>query len=339
MVGAVVVKDGEIVSQGYHKRFGGRHAEVEAFRAAPDAVRGGTLYVNLEPCSHYGKQPPCVESIVRHGIRRVVIGASDPNPLVNGKGIAFLQEHGIEVRCGVLEDACKQLNEAYYKHIRTGLPFVALKIAQTLDARISARAGAQTWITSDEARRYVHRLRRGYDAVLVGVETVLVDNPQLTVRLVRGRHPRRVVLDSRLRIPLEAHLVRDAEVGRTILATTVQAPPDKIETLRRRGVSVWPFEPEADGRVPLKPLLEKMGKEGIASVLVEGGARVFTSFLRVGLVDRLLFLVAPRIFGAGTPAFDPLQLDSRTFELKEVETRRIGTDLLVSGIPEFVSEV
>ncbi|MFQ5706241.1 MAG: bifunctional diaminohydroxyphosphoribosylaminopyrimidine deaminase/5-amino-6-(5-phosphoribosylamino)uracil reductase RibD, partial [bacterium] len=213
MVGAVIVKNNGIIAEGFHQRFGGEHAEVVACNKARESVKGATLYVNLEPCSHYGKQPPCVERIVQQGIERVVIGTRDPNPIVDGSGIRFLQEHGVQVQAGVLENRCEHLNEAYFKYVKSGLPLTTLKIAQTLDGRIATKTGASKWITSEPARRYAHQLRSQNDAILVGIGTVLSDDPQLTVRLVEGVNPIRFVLDSLLRIPLSARILSKELAG------------------------------------------------------------------------------------------------------------------------------
>lgn len=239
LVGAVITKNSEIIAEGFHREFGDVHAEVAALDSAREDINGGTLYVNLEPCSHTGKQPPCVERIKNSGIKRVVIGMPDPNPLVNGKGIEFLRSRGLEVRVGVLEEACKDLNEGFFKHVKTGRPLVTLKIAQTLDGKIAAADGNSKWITSEKSRRLVHKMRSQNDAVLVGIGTVLKDNPRLNVRLVRGRDPKRIVLDSTLKISLNSNFLSKSLVEKTIIATTSKAPRDKSRLIKNLGATVW----------------------------------------------------------------------------------------------------
>lgn len=333
MVGAIIVKDGKIVGKGYHRLFGGLHAEVEAFGKTKGDVRGGTLYVNLEPCCHHGKQPPCVESIVEHGIKRVVLGTRDPNPLVSGKGVAYLCENGIEVRVGVLDKSCRELNEAYFKHVTTGLPLVTVKIAQTLDGKIAASNGKPAWITSESSRRLVHRMRSRHDAVLVGIGTVLADNPKLSVRLTAGASPKRIVLDSRLRIPLDANLLSDSHVKRTTIATSHQASKRKEGSIRKRGASVWRMNKEAHGGVSLPSVLRKMGEEGITSLLVEGGSEIFSGFFKANLVDKVSIFIAPKILGKGLSAIQDIGINSmaESVELQGLRRQQVGNDILLTG--------
>lgn len=333
MVGAVIVKEGVIVGQGYHKIFGKEHAEVNALNAAMGDVAGGTLYVNLEPCSHFGKQPPCVDRILAAGIKRVVVGISDPNPLVNGKGIQKLRENGIEVKVGVCEQACRHLNEAYLKHIATGLPFTTLKIAQTLDGRIAASNGRSQWISGERARRLVHKMRSQHDAVLVGIGTVLADNPHLTVRVGRAVSPKRVVVDSRLRIPLQSHLLTDKLAEKTIVATTSRASKNKIKQVENLGAKVWVVKANSERRVHLPTLWKKMGQEGIASVLVEGGSRIATAVLKNRLTDKIQIFLAPKILGDGVSAIDNLGINSltRAILLNDLKTRKLDGDVLITA--------
>jgi len=235
LVGAVITKKNEIIAEGFHREFGGVHAEVAALDSARQDVNGGTLYVNLEPCSHTGKQPPCVERIKSSGIKRVVIGTPDPNPLVNGKGIALLRKQGLEVKVGILEEACRNFNEAFFKHIKTNTPLITLKIAQTLDGKIATADGSSKWITSEKSRRLVHKMRSQNDVVLVGIGTVLKDSPRLNVRLVRGQDPKRIVLDSTLKIPLNSNFLTKPLVEKTIIATTSKASKEKMQQDRFRG--------------------------------------------------------------------------------------------------------
>ncbi len=309
MVGALIVKNERIISEGYHAFFGGPHAEVDALRKlkAGEAI-GSTLYVNLEPCSHYGKTPPCTDAIIKAGIKRVVIGMVDPNPLVHGRGIDKLKKAGIEVRTGILEEQSIELNEPYIKYITKHRPFVTLKIAQTLDGRIATSRGFSRWITGEKSRRFVHKMRRESDAVLVGVNTVIADDPQLTVRMVSGKGKRRVILDSSLRIPLEAKVLHHSDPKNTVVVTTDQSPPDKVKILQKMGVTVWILK-KTDGMVDLVSLWQKMADEGIASVLVEGGRQIFTTMLRHGEVDRVIIFFAPKIFGEGINSIGDLGID------------------------------
>lgn len=333
MVGALVVKDQKIIARGYHSYFGGPHAEVVAFSNSRAGVRGGTLYVNLEPCSHYGKQPPCSERIVEVGIKRVVIGTLDPNPLVNGKGIRYLREQGIEVETGVLEERCQELNRSFFKHVATGQPFVTLKIAQTIDGKIAARNGQPEWITSSASLKVVHKMRAENDAVLVGIGTVLADDPQLTVRLVRGQNPKRIVVDSQLRIPLESTLLTDEFVSKTIVATTELPSKEKAKHIEQRGASVWRVQKNAAGRVDLEALLTKIGQEGITSLLVEGGSEIYSSFLKAKLVDRVAIFIAPKILGEGVSAIQDLGISSvaNSLLLRDFQKKRVGPDILLTG--------
>ena len=330
MVGAVVVKDGEIISTGYHAYYGGPHAEAVALEKAGEKARGATLYVNLEPCVHFGKTPPCVPRIIDAGIKRVVIATLDPNPLVSGKGVKMLREAGIDVTVGVLEKEAKKLNEAFFKWIKTKVPFVVLKIASTLDGKIATYSGNSKWITSLESRKLVHKYRAFYDAVLVGAGTVLKDNPELTVRLMRGRNPVRVILDSSLRIPLSSKVL--AANGRRIVFHSEDVSSDKLERLRDMGVELYAVPGEGEV-LDLHEVLRKLGEIGIASVMVEGGREIFSSFLREELADKLIYFIAPKILGGGIGPFDEVELCTigESIELKDVRVRRVGSDLLVEG--------
>lgn len=333
MVGAVVVKNDRILGEGYHRQFGGDHAEVNALRDAGEEARGATLYVNLEPCCHFGKTPPCTDAIIAAGIKRVVVGTIDPNQRVNGKAIEMLKKNGIELKVGVLEQECKRLNEAYFKFITTGLPLVTLKIAQSVDGRIATKSGNSRWITNEKSRILAHRLRREHDAILVGVGTVLKDDPQLTVRLLRGRNPYRIVLDSRLRTPLEAKILCDDFVDKTIIATTEQAPSNSIRSIEKRGAKVWIIDSDGNGKVNPQVLLRKLGERGISSLLVEGGREVFTSMLKAGLADRVVIFCAPILLGEGISAFGDLGVISlkEAIHLSEPRLRKIGSDFMITA--------
>lgn len=309
MVGAVVVQDGEIAGTGYHRQFGGDHAEVEALREAGHLARGATLYCNLEPCSHFGKTPPCVNRIIDAGIARVVIGTLDPNPLVNGRGVKILREHGIAVETGLLAEACYELNAVFFKFINTRLPFMTLKIAQSLDGKIAAANGDSKWISNDAARRLVHRWRWQHDAVLVGIGTMLADNPQLTVRAESGPQPRRIIVDTNLRLPLTANVLTDAQVHKTIVAIGEDCRErEKMAEIENRGGRVWPLRLTVAGGLDLRHLCERLAQENIASVLVEGGRRIFSSLLEAQLVDQFKCFIAPKLLGDGIPAFQGLPI-------------------------------
>ncbi len=333
MVGAVIVKGNRIIGEGYHEKFGGSHAETNAALRSSEPIDGSTFYITLEPCTHYGKTPPCVERLISLKPARVVIGTPDPNPLVCGKGIKALSEHGIDTTVGVLEDACKELNERFFKFIQTRIPFVTLKFAQTLDGKIATASGHSKWISSLPSRRFAHRLRSIHDAVLVGVGTVLQDDPELTVRLTRGRSPVRIIVDSRLRIPLHANVLKHQGTAKTIIATTKGADPEKRTLLTDMGLDVMLIGEDSRHRVDMQSLLEKLGKKEISSVLVEGGAAVITTVLREQLADRAVVIVAPKIAGKGIEAVGDLGIekmdDALGFRYKKII--RKGNDLVIDG--------
>ena len=333
MVGSVVVKNGRIIGQGYHHYFGGKHAEVNALENAGIDVAGATIYVTLEPCTHYGKTPPCVDAVIAGGPARVVVSMLDPDKRVSGRGLEKLRQAGIETAVGVLEKQCRALNEAYIKHRSTGVPFVTVKFAQTLDGRIATATGDSRWISSAASLKLAHRLRARHDAVLVGVGTVLKDDPELTVRLVRGRNPLRVILDPTLRIPTEAKVLAGQGGARTLIATTPAADNDKQATLCGMGIELEVMPADGAGNVALPPLLKLLGERDITSVLVEGGAAVITSFLREGLADRVIAIIAPKIIGKGIEAVSELNIREVDQALKLTFERvyRSGEDVVVEG--------
>ncbi|MFC1931229.1 bifunctional diaminohydroxyphosphoribosylaminopyrimidine deaminase/5-amino-6-(5-phosphoribosylamino)uracil reductase RibD [Chloroflexota bacterium] len=333
MVGAVIAKDDRIISQGYHHHYGGRHAEINAIQNASESLDRSTLYATLEPCCHYGKTPPCVDAILKSNIRRVVIGALDPNSQVNGKSVAIMKQHGIETRVGVLEEECRELNEAHFKHMTTGLPLITLKFAQTLDGRIATTTGDSRWISSERFRRLAHRLRAINDAVMVGINTVLIDDPQLTVRLVKGRNPTRIILDAGLRISPDTEVVRNRKTATTIIATTARADKQKMSYLQGIGIEVLVTHSDEAGEIDLKHLLSLLGERGISSVLVEGGAGVITSLLRQNLADRIVIAVAPKIMGKGTEAVGELDVRevSQALKLSFKKIYRVGEDLVIEA--------
>ncbi|MDI6776850.1 MAG: bifunctional diaminohydroxyphosphoribosylaminopyrimidine deaminase/5-amino-6-(5-phosphoribosylamino)uracil reductase RibD [Syntrophales bacterium] len=331
MVGAVIVKEDRIIGEGYHERFGGNHAEINAIRNASEAIEDATLYVTLEPCNHYGRTPPCVETLIACKPVRVVIGTSDPNPLVTGKGIEALKNHGIETTLGILEKECKQLNERFFKFIKTRIPFVTLKFAQSLDGRIAGSTGDSRWISSTASLRFAHTLRSIHDGILVGIGTVLQDDPDLTVRLVRGRNPVRIVVDSHLRIPLKARVLKNQEIAKTIIATTCQASFKKRARLEEMGIEILPVAQDNDCRINLKKLLTELGKRNVSSILVEGGAEIITSTLKEELADRVIIVIAPKIIGKGIEAVGDLgsKITADAFRLSYKKVSRKGDDIII----------
>ena len=337
VVGAVVVRDGVVVGRGYHHRAGEPHAEVLALAEAGEKARGATLYVTLEPCCHRGRTGPCTEVVVASGVARVVAAMEDPNPLVAGRGLACLERAGVAVTCGVLRREAARLNEVFIRYITSGRPFVVLKMAASLDGRIATRTGDSRWITGAAAREYVHRLRDRYDAVLVGVNTVLTDDPALTTRLPEGggKNPLRIVLDSRARTPLNARLF--SEQGRTLVAVTAAAPRTRVAELERRGAQIV-VVPGDGPRVDPRALLQELGRLEVTSLLVEGGATVAWSFLARRLVDKVVWFLAPLVIGGrdAVPAVGGEGADvlKGAFRLGEVEMRRLGNDFCLEGYPE-----
>jgi diaminohydroxyphosphoribosylaminopyrimidine deaminase/5-amino-6-(5-phosphoribosylamino)uracil reductase len=335
MVGAVVVKDGKIISRGWHRKAGEPHAEAIALKKAGAAADGATLYVTLEPCSHTGKRtPPCSPLVIQSGITRVVVAMVDPNPKVSRGGVKALSAAGIDVISGVVEAEARKLNEAYIKHIKTGMPFVTLKIAQTLDGKIATAWGESKWITGEKAREEAHKLRDINDAILVGINTVLKDNPSLTTRIPEGRDPIRVIVDSSLRIPLNAKVLAQKSSAKTIVATLASAPKGKMTKLQKAGVEVLTVKAVA-GRVDLRDLMRKLGKMDIMSVLVEGGAEINFSALKSGIVDKAVLFIAP-VLMTGKDALcsiggtAPKKL-SQALRLRDVTSHLVGQDLMVEG--------
>ena len=335
MVGAVIVKEGRIIGEGYHERCGSLHAERNALRHCSEPPEGATIYVTLEPCCHHGKQPPCVDALIEAKIGKVVVGSPDPNPLVAGKGIRILRDHGIEVVEGVLREECDALNEVFLHYITTKRPFVAAKYAMSLDGKIAAYTGESKWISGESSRRHAHSLRNRYAAILVGVGTVLADDPMLNCRIEGGKDPVRVICDSDLRTPLSSQIVATAERIPTIIATCVE-DPERQDPYQKKGCRVLRCR-EKEGRVDLADLLEQLGRQEIDSVLVEGGSQIHWAMLEAGLVQRVYTYVAPKLIGGreapspvgglGFPAPDtgpPLRIRA---------VSRIGEDILIeSGV-------
>ncbi len=332
MVGAVIVRGGKVVGTGYHRRFGGPHAEVNALEKAGEAARGADLYVNLEPCSHEGKTPPCADAIIRAGIRRVVAALQDPNPLVNGAGFEKLRRAGIVVEVGVLAKRAAELNQPYLKKAGTGQTWVTLKIAQSLDGRIASITGHSQWISGPESLRYAHLLRASHDAVLVGSGTVHADNPSLTVRHVRGRNPIRIVLDTNFSLPGDCLLLNtpgDAPTWVFGAPEDGKAPP----WAGRENVEVFILPRDGRGRVDLGAMLQQIAEQGVVSLMVEGGSRVWTSFLEAALVDKIEVIIAPILLGHGISAIDDLGILKvhDAVRLEPFRWRRIGGDLHIAA--------
>jgi len=322
------------VGEGWHRRAGTPHAEIHALRQAGELARGSDLYVTLEPCSHHGRTPPCADALIAAGVARVFVGMIDPNPLVSGKGVARLRKAGIAVETGLMERECRLLNEPFIKHVTTGRPLVVLKSAMTLDGKTATHCGDSRWVTGEPSRRMVHRLRAKVDGVMVGVGTLLADDPELTVRLVKGRSPLRIVVDSELRTPLTARLL--AARGGGVLLATVSTDAAKIAALTAAGAEVVVCS-QRDGRVDLLDMLERLAARGVQSILLEGGETLAGEMLRLGLIDKFLFFFAPKLVGgegkglfAGNGA--GLMQDAVTLRIERVS--RVGGDILLEAYPE-----
>ncbi len=333
MVGAVLVKNGKAIGEGYHVKAGTDHAEIIALRRAGEKTKGATLYLNLEPCVHYGKTPPCAPAVIEARVKRVVIGMRDPNSLVAGRGVESLKEAGLHVEVGTLEKECRRLNEAFCKFIVRKEPFVILKVAATLDGKIATRVGDSKWVTGESSRNFVHRLRDQVDGVVVGIGTALRDDPQLTARIKKGRDPYRIILDSRLRIPEGAQVI-ETPSSKTIIATTESAARGKIKRLEKKGVRVLILNSK-QGRIDLKNCLSKLGELEMMSLLVEGGSQVNGSFLDEGLIDKILFFLSPKLIGdreaLGIFGGSGKATIREAIPLRELRVRRIGEDILIEG--------
>jgi diaminohydroxyphosphoribosylaminopyrimidine deaminase/5-amino-6-(5-phosphoribosylamino)uracil reductase len=335
MVGAVLVKDDRIIGEGYHEYFGGPHAEVNAIAAAGDSARGSTLYVTLEPCSHQGKTPPCTQLIAGKGIRKVVIGMKDPNPLVNGKGIEFLRSSDIEVVADTPGKEILRLNEVFIKFITTGLPFCTLKTAMTLDGKTATVTNAARWISGEVSRKLVHELRQEYSAVLAGIDTIVFDNPLMTTRRSgkKSRNALKVVADSTGKIPLSAKVLQN-EPQLLILATTGLADTDKLTAIERMGAQVL-ICPVKENRVDLPFLFRSLGVMGIDSILLEGGSTLAFTALKEGLVDKIISFIAPKILGgkgAPTPVGgEGLQVMEEAIPVRRWEFKKLGEDIMIEG--------
>ncbi|EJO5348621.1 bifunctional diaminohydroxyphosphoribosylaminopyrimidine deaminase/5-amino-6-(5-phosphoribosylamino)uracil reductase RibD [Clostridium botulinum] len=335
-VGAVVVKDNKIIGAGYHKYFGGPHAEVYALREAEENARGATIYVTLEPCSHYGKTPPCAEAIVKAGISKAVIAMKDPNALVQGRGIDILKQNGIEVVTGIMEKESKELNEVFIKYITKKEPFVVLKTASTLDGKIATKTGESKWITGEESRYRVHQIRNDLSGIMVGIGTIIKDNPLLTTRIEGGRSPKTIIVDSHLRTPLESKILKTINERTIYIATTKNHNNiSKKQTLEKLGVKILEFQENNEGKVPLKKLMRCLGKEEVDSVLLEGGSTLNFSALKEGIVDKVMCFIAPKIMGGQDSknmiGGDGVENLKDIFKLENLKLEKIGEDILVQG--------
>lgn len=336
MVGAVVVKDGTIIGRGYHQKAGTPHAEIHALNEAGMGSQGSTLYVTLEPCSHRGRTLPCVDFIIRSKVVRVAVAMKDPNPLVNGQGIARLRESGIRVDLGIMENEARRMNEVFVKYITTRMPFVILKAAVTLDGRIATRTGESKWITGEAAREKAHEIRDSVDAILVGVNTVLADNPRLTSRPPgrAGKDPIRIILDTQLRTPLDARVVANDSPSKTYIFADGDVAKERIRAYQERGVTVMVAR-KSYQRIDFRQVLEDLGRMEITSLLIEGGSEVHASALKLGLVDRVIFFVAPGIMGGGSSkeAIGNLGIDrmQNLIRLRDICVEQVGDDVMIQG--------
>jgi diaminohydroxyphosphoribosylaminopyrimidine deaminase/5-amino-6-(5-phosphoribosylamino)uracil reductase len=341
MVGCVVVKEGRVIAEGYHERIGGYHAERNALLSCEEDTEGATLYVTLEPCCHHGKTPPCTDIILEKKIGKVVVGAMDPNPLVAGKGVSILRDHGVEVVTGVLEEECLKLNEVFFHYITTKQPFFILKYAMTLDGKIAALTGDSKWVTGEAARNHVQLLRKQYSGILVGIGTVLADDPMLNVRIEEGVDPVRIILDSRLRIPLDSQIVKTAKTIPTIVVCKEEERSntpnweEKENLLKKAGIRI--VTQPGSGQIDLPSLAEFLGKEGIDSVLIEGGSHIHGAFLESRLIDKVCVYLAPKL--AGKSAYTPIEqwsIEKMTdaFQLQFDTAERIGNDFYLTAYPQ-----
>lgn len=333
MVGALVVKNGKIIGKGFHERAGLAHAEIMALTEAGKNAKGATLYVTLEPCAHFGRTPPCVDSIIKSGIKEVVIGMIDPNRLNNGKGVIILKEHRIKVKVGFLENKLKKINESFIKYITKGVPFITVKVAESLDGRIATKTGDSKWITSDKSRSLSHRMRQDYDAIMVGVNTVLRDNPKLDTWFSK-KHPKKVIVDSQLSVPQNAFIFSGN--SQVILVTLPAKPGQETENRKILAQKAKILEvKEKTGQINLKDMLKKLARLEITNIIVEGGGTLNGSLFDEGLVDKVLIFISPKIIGGkeaiGSVMGRGISRMEKAIRLKNITLKRIGEDFLVEG--------
>jgi diaminohydroxyphosphoribosylaminopyrimidine deaminase / 5-amino-6-(5-phosphoribosylamino)uracil reductase len=337
LVGAVVVKNNHIIAEGYHALYGSNHAEINAFNTAKESVEGATMYVTLEPCSHYGKTPPCAEAIIKNKIKEVFIASIDPNPLVAGKGVKLLENAGIRVSVGLLDNENKQLNKVFFKYIKSNTPYVVMKTAMSLDGKIGTNTGDSKWISNDKSRAFVHQLRHQYKAIMVGVNTVINDNPYLTTRLdnIKGRNPIRIIVDSNGKIPLDSNIVKTAESIKTIVATTKRCPNEVLERLHNKGIETI-ITTAQNNQVDLNELMQKLASIGIDGILLEGGSTLNAAALKAGIVDEIITFVAPKII-SGKQALSPIggegiNLMNEALNLKLMHYQLFDDDMMLQYI-------
>lgn len=338
-VGCVIINNGGIVGEGWHEYAGGPHAEANALKAAGRAAYGGAMYVTLEPCNIHGKTPPCTKAIIEAGINLVIVGTGDPNPSVNGRGIAELRNAGLKVETGVMAEQIEKMNEAYNKHITTGLPFVTMKVAMSADGRIATKTGSSRWITGEEARARVHLMRSRSDAVMTGIGTIVADNPRLDARLdnPQAHQPVRVVIDGQGRIPADAVVVTSANETTTIIATTDMMSLEKSQLLAAAGAEVM-VVPKTSGRIDLSKLLRELGQRGICSVILEAGSALSSAFISEGLPDKYVFFMAPKLIGGdaalgfyGGSGIDDI---SEAAQLEFTTVEKVGGDIMIEAYPK-----
>lgn len=334
MVGAVIVKDGQIIGEGWHERYGEFHAERNALAHCCQSPQGAVMYVTLEPCCHYGKQPPCTEAILEAGIRKVVVGAGDPNPLVSGKGLEILRRHGVEVQEHVLEKECREMNQVFFHYIRTGKPYVVMKYAMTMDGKIAAFTGASKWITGEQARAHVQSLRHKYRGIMVGVGTVLADDPLLTCHMEGGRNPVRIICDTHLSTPLDSRILDTAKEADTILAVGENVEKERQIPYEEKGCTLLKI-PEKEGEIDLSLLMKELGNRKIDSLLLEGGGQLNWSALQSGIVEKVMTYIAPKLLG-GREAKSPVGGQgfpdpSRCLFLRPGKISRLGEDYLIES--------
>jgi len=324
LVGAVLVKNDKVIGEGYHKKYGESHAEVDALNNSTEDTVGATLYCNLEPCCHTKKQtPPCIPLIINKGIKKVVISNFDPNPDVNGEGIKQLRDAGIEVTIDTLKNEGEELNKFYFNYVKKKIPYITLKIAQSTDGKITKSKNEQTWLTGVESRRFVHQQRAAYDAVLIGANTVAIDDPQLNVRNVNGRNPKRIILDGKLSIDLNATILSAEDIENTWILTSYNANKEKISRITEKGARVFQFNTNDDGQIEVLNILTKLGDEKITSLFVEGGADIFSQFVDGNYFDEIIILQAPISLGKGLNGIPISSLD----HLIKISSEKIGKDL------------
>ncbi|WP_315067459.1 bifunctional diaminohydroxyphosphoribosylaminopyrimidine deaminase/5-amino-6-(5-phosphoribosylamino)uracil reductase RibD [uncultured Clostridium sp.] len=336
LVGAIIVKNNKVIGEGYHECYGEAHAERNAVKNATEDVEGSTIYVTLEPCAHYGKTPPCVELLIEKKFKKVVIGMLDPNELVAGKSIEKLKQHGIEVIVGVKEEECKKMNEIFIKYITTKIPFVILKSGMSLDGKIATYSGESKWITSKESREDSQNIRNRVSSIMVGVNTVIADDPELTCRINSDKKLTRIIVDTNLRVPLDSRVIKNQDKN-TIVATSINSDGNKKQLLRALGVKVIEV-PSKDNRVDLKELLKKLGQEGIDSILIEGGGTLNFSALKENIADKVIFYIAPKILGGekskSSIAGQGFSKLNEAVKLINTSYRNIGEDLVIEGYIE-----